>query len=154
MSTGQCCSTVYLQHGGSNYCRYCTPCVPSLKNVIIVASLQVKTLLCSPIRYLCIHACIPILSYMKNRFKSLLEIFWKCRREQRHKRNGWHFHDSRKIGQFSTRIHEVQWRHQRHCYNTPPFWRYSLCEQALNKMRKSDISHAQVIRRTYTSYSL
>jgi len=51
-------------------------------------------------------------------------------------------------------IHKVQWRHQHHCYNTPPCWRYSLCEQKPSKIRKSDIAYAKVIRRTCISYAV
>jgi len=33
-------------------------------------------------------------------------------------------------------IHEARWCHWRHCHNTPPCWRYTLCEQQLCKLRK------------------
>jgi len=36
---------------------------------------------------------------------------------------------SRLLG--SLTIREVQWRHPRHCHNTPPCWRYRFCEQIL-----------------------
>jgi len=51
-------------------------------------------------------------------------------------------------------IHEVQWCHLRHCCNTPPCWRYSLCDQKLSDMPKSYISYAKVIRRTWISYTV
>jgi len=51
-------------------------------------------------------------------------------------------------------IRDMQWRHLRRCYNTPPCWRYSLSEQNWVKCQEYDISYAKVIHRTCISYSL
>jgi len=67
--------------------------------------------------------------------------WWRKRREYeiRFEKQAWQTGASDRLRRSASPhvIYEVQWRRWRHCHNTSPCWRYTLCEQQLCKMRKS-----------------